>query len=188
MQLKATPLTVLLLFAACTRVDAQALPGTLHACRSITSDKERLACFDREVARLDAAMEPAAIEPKDATPASIQSKPSVQASAASKPKAPLAPEQTFGLSSDRIVKLEARQEGAPRVELKNLTAQVASVSHNSAGRWVVTLNNGQVWRQAETRSDFEVAPGASVKISTGAMGSFFLQTNAHNWTRVERVL
>jgi hypothetical protein len=182
-QLRATSLTSLLLFAACTRVDAQALPGTLHACRSITSNKERLACFDREVAKLEAAT-----EPKDAAPASIQSKPGVQASAAGKPNTPLAPEQTFGLTGDQIVKLEARQEGAPRAQLKNLTAQVASVSHNSSGHWVVTLNNGQVWRQTETRSDFEVSPGASVKISPGAMGSFFLQTNPHNWTRVERVL
>jgi hypothetical protein len=199
-------LTVLLLSAACMRAGAQGVPGSLHDCMSITSDKQRLACFDREMAKLDST------ETKHGAPASGDGKTNAQAStgnptsddgktntqtstgnptSGAKATAPsaasLTPERTFGLSGDQILQLEARQGGTPPAKLKSLTAQIASVSHNAEGRWVFTLDNGQVWRQTETRS-FEASPGAAVRISSGAMGSFWIETSKHNWTRVERVL
>jgi hypothetical protein len=202
----AMALTVLLLSAACMRAGAQGVPGSLHDCMSITSDKQRLACFDREMAKLDST------ETKHGAPASGDGKTNAQAStgnptsddgktnsqtstgnptSGAKATAPsaasLTPERTFGLSGDQILQLEARQGGTPPAKLKSLTAQIASVSHNAEGRWVFTLDNGQVWRQTETRS-FEASPGAAVRISSGAMGSFWIETSKHNWTRVERVL
>jgi hypothetical protein len=202
----AMALTVLLLSAACMRAGAQGVPGSLHDCMSITSDKRRLACFDREMAKLDST------QTKHGAPASGDGKTNAQAStgnptsddgktntqtstgnhtSGAKATAPsaasLTPERTFGLSGDQILQLEARQGGTPPAKLKSLTAQIASVSHNAEGRWVFTLDNGQVWRQTETRS-FEASPGAAVRISSGAMGSFWIETSKHNWTRVERVL
>jgi hypothetical protein len=202
----AMALTVLLLSAACMRAGAQGVRGSLHDCMSITSDKQRLACFDREMAKLDST------ETKHGAPASGDGKTNAQAStgnptsddgktntqtstgnptSGAKATAPsaasLTPERTFGLSGDQILQLEARQGGTPPAKLKSLTAQIASVSHNAEGRWVFTLDNGQVWRQTETRS-FEASPGAAVRISSGAMGSFWIETSKHNWTRVERVL
>jgi hypothetical protein len=186
----AKALTVLLLSAACKRAGAQGVPGSLHDCMSITSDKQRLACFDREMAKLDST------ETKHGAPASDDGKTNTQTStgnptSGAKATAPsaasLTPERTFGLSGDQILQLEARQGGTPPAKLKSLTAQIASVSHNAEGRWVFTLDNGQVWRQTETRS-FEASPGAAVRISSGAMGSFWIETSKHNWTRVERVL
>jgi hypothetical protein len=201
----AKALTVLLLSAACMRAGAQAVPGSLHDCMSITSDKQRLACFDREMAKLDST------GTKHGASASGDGKTNAQAStgnptsddgktntrttgnptSGAKATAPsaasLTPERTFGLSGDQILQLEARQGGTPPAKLKSLTAQIASVSHNAEGRWVLTLDNGQVWRQTETRS-FEASPGAAVRISSGAMGSFWIETSKHNWTRVERVL
>ena len=186
----ATALTVLVFSAACMPVGAQAVPGSLHDCMSITSDKQRLACFDREMAKLYST------ETKDGARASGDGKTNVQASTGTPtsgvnttapPAVSLTPERTFGLSGDQIVQLEARQGGGtPPAKLKSLTAQIASVSHNAEGRWVFTLDNGQVWRQTETRS-FEASPGAAVRISSGAMGSFWIETSKHNWTRVERV-
>jgi hypothetical protein len=219
----ATALTVLLLSAAGMQVGAQAVPGSLHDCMSITSDKQRLACFDREMAKLygtatkDGATASgdgkANVQASTGSPTSGDGKTNVQAStgnptsgdgktnaqastgnptsgvkATAPPAASLAPERTFGLSGEQILQLEARQGGGtPPAKLKSLTAQIASVSHNAEGRWVFTLDNGQVWRQTETRS-FEASPGAAVRISSGAMGSFWIETSKHNWTRVERVL
>ncbi len=176
-------------------VRAQPVPSALHACKSITSDKERLACFDRELARLDSAAANTTNTPSRASnanaagiPASSGSNPtSVAANPTPPANASLPPEQTFGLSSDRIRALEANRAGTKLTKLKSLTAQIASVSHDPAGHWVFKLDTGQVWRQSETRS-FEATPGVEVKISSGAMGSFWLATGPHNWTRVERVL
>ena len=95
----------------------------------------------------------------------------------------------MGLSAEGIRKVEA-EKGINPAEAKpppELTAHLASVSRNSAGRAVFTLDNGQVWRQSETRASFEARAGDAVKISRGAMGSFWLSTDTHNCTRVERV-
>jgi hypothetical protein len=103
--------------------------------------------------------------------------------------APLTPEDKLGLSTEGIRKLEA-ERGITSKDVKptqELTAHIANVSRNSAGRAVVTLDNGQVWRQSETRSSFEARAGQAVKITPGAMGSFWLATSTHNQTRVERV-
>jgi hypothetical protein len=195
-----TALTVLLLSAASMHAGAQAVPvpGSLHACGSITADKERLACFDHEMAKLEGApareaakgvaatSNPTSNPTPTATP--TVATPTSAANTTPAPGGQLPPEQAFGLSGDQIRAREARQQGAPQpTRLKNITAQIASASQNSAGRWMITLDNGQVWRQAETRT-FEASPGATAKISSGAMGSFWLETNRHNWTRVERVL
>lgn len=193
-------LTVLVFAAASGQVAAQAapVPGSLHACVSVTADKERLACFDREMAKLDSAQTnqaAAAVAPAPRVAAAASAptaaptpSPPPAANTTPPPVKQLAPEQAFGLSGNQARALEARQQGVPLpARLKNITAQIASASLNSEGHWVITLDNGQVWRQSETRS-FEATPGATVKISSGSMGSFWIETNRHNWTRVDRVM
>jgi hypothetical protein len=95
----------------------------------------------------------------------------------------------MGLSTEGVHQLEAKK-GINSAEAKSpqeLTAHLANVSRNSAGREVFTLDNGQVWRQSETRTSFEAHAGEAVKITPGALGSFWLSTDTHNQTRVERV-
>lgn len=95
----------------------------------------------------------------------------------------------MGLSAEGIRKVEAEKGVNPAgaEPPPELTAHLASVSRNLAGRAVFTLDNGQVWRQSESRASFEARTGDAVKISRGGMGSFWLSTDTHNWTRVERV-
>ena len=95
----------------------------------------------------------------------------------------------MGLSTEGIRKVEAEKgiNPAGAKPLPEITAHLVSVSRNSAGHAVFTLDNGQVWRQSETRARFEARTGDAVKISRGGMGSFWLSTDTHNWTRVERV-
>lgn len=96
----------------------------------------------------------------------------------------------MGLSTEGVRKLEA-EKGISPPEAKppqELTAHLTSVSRNSAGRAVFTLDNGQVWQQSETRARFEAHAGDAVKITHGSLGSFWLSTDTHNWTRVERLV
>ena len=192
-----------------------ALPDALKSCARIVEDAARLACFDREVTALSgvsqapqatsaapvapvaeaapvttaaastAAAPPGAVAPAATEGGAATASPRRGPDASSQPGA-LSPEQSFGLSLAEIRKLQTPQ-GEAAATLKKLTAHVATVYHNAAGRQVFTLDNGQVWRQAETKPDFTAGPGTAVTISTGALGSYWVETGPHNWTRVERV-
>ena len=177
---------------------AEPVPAALQACERITEDSERLACFDREIAALSAAYRPAATAGAGAVAAaSAAAAPSAKAAApAASAAAPtasaaasLTPQEEMGLSSAGIRKLEVEKGISPAAKPpRELTAHLASVSRNSAGREVFTLDNGQVWRQSETRARFEAHAGDAVKIAPGGMGSFWLSTDVHNQTRVVRVI
>jgi hypothetical protein len=150
-------------WAAAAAAAAQPVPPALEACTHISAEGERLACFDREMSALS----------KVAT--------------AGAGATPLTPEQKLGLSPEGVRKLETRQGMPADKSRQELTARLTSVARNPAGREVFTLDNGQVWRQAESRARFEAHAGEAVKITPGALGSFWLSTGTHNWTRVERV-
>jgi hypothetical protein len=143
----------------------------LDNCPKIVGDKERLPCFDREVALL-AQRAPA--------PA-----------AAAKPAAPntpgsgeLTPEQAVGLPPGKILKLQKSPTGT---EIKALDAKIERVSVNSSGREVFKLNNGQVWQQVESDPKFVVQPGDTVHLTKALLGSFFMAASKKMSTRVSRI-
>lgn len=150
---------------------AQSLPPTLDACTRIAADKERLECFDRESAALS----------RRAPPLSRELAVAPEATSARQ----LTPEQKFGLSPDRVRQQEEHRGAAPA--MKELQAHVTRLSGSGASRYMIVLDNGQVWRQTETRSSFSLRPGDLVTVSQGALGAFFLSTGPHNSTKVERV-
>jgi hypothetical protein len=193
MQWRSGPLVAAAALAAgAALAAAQSPPAALQACTRISQDSERLACFDREVAALSghaatkAPVGSAAANPAAAAAATTPADAHTGGAGAGTAAAPLTPEQKLGLSGEGVRTLEARQ-GIKTEKVKGLTAHITSVSRNASGRLVLTLDNGQVWRQAESRSTFEAGPGDVATISPGALGSFFLATNSHNWTRVERI-
>jgi hypothetical protein len=145
----------------------------LQSCAKLTDDRERLACFDRAVAVATPTPgngfgAPAAATPQREAPA------------------PLTDEQKMGLPAERILKLQAPADAAPP-KLKELTVKIQTVSTNAAGREVFTLDNGQVWQQSELDPKFSVASGDTVKITHGALGSFWMSANTHSNTRVSRL-
>jgi hypothetical protein len=143
--------------------------GAFESCVKLTDDKERLACFDRTAAALGhGGGTPTTATPQRETPA------------------PLTDEQKMGLPAQRILKLQESADAAPP-KLKELTAKIQSVHASAAGREVFTLDNGQVWQQSELDPKFSVAPGDTVKITHGALGSFWMSANAHSHTHVSRL-
>jgi hypothetical protein len=156
------PAAVLAAFA-CFGSAWSASPSTtsILACMKVAGDAQRLACFDREAAALSDARMPA-------------------------PAPKLTPEQKIGLPRAKVDALEAPPDAPPEAQIKNFTATLKSVG--GGGRQVFELDNGQVWRQSESKA-FEAHAGDVVRISKGALGSFFmeLQANKHLSTRVSRV-
>lgn len=136
----------------------------IETCDQIAADQERLKCFDREVAKARALEADA-----PAVPAQPQA-------------TELTPQQKMGLTPGKIVKLES----PPEAELKELSAKIQAAATSASGRGVFTLDNGQVWRQVEADPHFSVRPGDSVRITRGALGSYFMSVSAHMSTRVSR--
>jgi len=130
----------------------------LLACRALTDDAARLACFDRE----SAALGPAAARPA------------------------LTPQQKFGLDTTAVAAREA-DAGQPRADVDTVEAKLVELHAGADGRYVFALDNGQLWRQLQAGSDLLLKAGDAVRISRGALGSFMLFTPTKRSCKVTRV-
>jgi len=152
---------------------AQSTSDALVACARETDDARRLRCFDAVVADLRRApAAPAAAVA--ATPSTPQ-----PASPAPTPASSVSREEKFGARGDLD---PDRREG-----LKEITGKVTEVGARPRGEIVVTLDNGQVWAERAASSKIKVKVGDTVKIESGALGSFVLIAPNGRSSKVARV-
>jgi len=71
-------------------------------------------------------------------------------------------------------------------QLSEITGKVTEVGAKAHGELVVTLDNGQVWAEKISGSKLKVKVGDTVKIESGALGSFVLIANGRS-SKVARV-
>jgi hypothetical protein len=134
---------------------AETVPATVRACIGLADAAQRLACYDREVARLIAPADTFTQAPAIAAPGA----PVV-------PAAPLAP----AVSSTAPA---AAPVPAPASAPRHLTAKVSAV-HRAGDSLTVTLDNGNVWEQsAPATSQLNLRPGDVVQLDR-EVGSWFL--------------
>jgi hypothetical protein len=151
----------------------------LLACRGIADPAARLACFDRETATLAA---------HEAT-AGIPAEPPVTRSAVpSEPAAGSTAEatQNFGLAPGAIAAKEVARGKRP-ADLSRIQAHVAGLSRAGDGRFVFTLDNGQIWLQVLDEGDLLLRPGNAVTISHGLLHSFILHAPSGRGCKVTRI-
>ncbi len=170
-------------------------PGALErlaACRTVTADVERLACFDA----LAEALAPQ-IEAGDLV-------------AVDRARIENVERRNFGLPDDGFGLLtlfsrshpaiataapgggtERRDEDGRLVALE--AVPVSAARRLESGRLEVTLSNGQIWRQTDstrvrTVSARHIEAGLTASITSGALGSFFLRLDGFAASfRAERV-
>jgi len=76
---------------------------------------------------------------------------------------------------------------APSPKDLDLSAVVQTVAQAAHGKFVVTLDNGQVWAQQE-EVDFPLAAGDHITIRRGMLGALYLAKTGQNLTtRVGRI-
>jgi hypothetical protein len=199
-------------FAACFSASspalAQAVPPTLIACSTQTDSGERLACYDREIARLRqlSATTSSAARPSSATPtppAAVTASPSPNSAAPAVTSAPpvaIAPPPNsyappdpnnpvdidrFGLTPD--MQHQRQGEGRAPKELSQVTAHVTSVRYLPRGEIIVGLDNNQTWQQAEADGDVSMNVGDPVTIKAGALGAYYMKPRAGRVVRVRRL-
>lgn len=133
------------------------IPDSLRRCAKELDATQRLACFDALVVSL----------------------PAVEA-------------DQFGLTAE-IAKRQPASQGRHAVKTESggaeavLPATIAELGRAPDDRLVFTLDNGQVWIQAEVAPGPRVAVGEKVRIEHGALSSLWLITSRGRELRVTRI-
>lgn len=135
-------------------------------CRKLTDTAERLACYDRTVAELDAAE-----QKKDVV---VVDKEQIREARRS----------VFGFKLPRI---KLFGSGGGEEEIDEIVSTVKVISTRSDGRVAFTIEDGARWVQSDDRALVGVKPGRKVTIKRAAMGSFFARFEGTIGIRVERV-
>ncbi|MFQ5564383.1 MAG: hypothetical protein ACE5FO_12535 [Parvularculaceae bacterium] len=168
-------------------VAAQSLPPEILECRAISNDANRLACLDEVIDRFIETAETESAKSDD-----------YAAAAVAKPAAPIAkpaPEEQVLSEADRFgfedLPTEKKKELRPETP-KALEATVVDIARNRRGKYVVILDNGQVWRQLNADTNKLRVPtdsaGMKVEIKRKWLGAHDLRLeNSKRTIRVERI-
>lgn len=158
-----------LAFLALT-LPAEAPAEELRTCRDLTDDRARLACYDAVVDR--------GRKGEDRGPDSITEK--VTAAAPAEPGATevnLSQEDLFGKSSKEVERAVAKATETERID--SLSATVTRLQEYGYDKVLITLDNGQVWKQIDV-SSLRLRVGDTVDIERAALGSFMLRKQGNN--------
>ena len=91
----------------------------------------------------------------------------------------------FGMTVDIARKRDP--VAVSKSENESLSGKIAALVEAPRGEYIFTLDNGQMWIQAEQRSNIRFEVGEAVQIEHGAMGSLWLAAEHHRKTRVKRI-
>ncbi len=168
--------------AAPAAQSSQDILEELGKCAAIADDHARLACYDALSPRVkDALATPPAALPGNRPPTVEEQKSwfgfDLSGLFGASPEQQTTPQQ-FG--SDKLPETHAKEEVAAQA-VDSITAGVTDYAYTPFGKFIVFLNNGQVWRQIEGDADHalfkKVAKDNKVTISRGFIGSYNLTIN-----------
>jgi len=153
---------------------------SIERCRALNESAERLLCYDTLFSRVPASSGGSAPQPVPARPPDHSTDEGLDTPTASS-HAPEDAIRTFGLSG-------ARERAAAGVSvIERVSATVTELHHEPGGRFVVYLDNGQVWRQIETDAWAPPHKGERVTIRRAVFGSYMLETAENLATHVSRI-
>ena len=150
----------MLALLAATQTSAEELPASVRACAGTSDPGQRLACYDREVARFPA---PALAVAPNPAPHGPSANDSVGSAAVANPQpTQVSPPPT------------ASKHASPsRAETRGFDAHVVRVD-SSPNEMVLHLDNGQAWRQMELVSGpLTLKAGDTIRIERH-LGSYWL--------------
>jgi len=141
--------------------------ASLLACRPLTDPAQRLACLDRELARLESAIAAKNLVVVD------------------RARVREAKQGLFGFS---IPSFGGLFGGSDEDDVKQVDGTVANASRNPEGGWTVRLADGSTWTQTDD-TPVALAPkrGTKVIIKRAALGSFKLNFENQPSVRVKRI-
>jgi hypothetical protein len=139
----------------------------LLACRAMTGDAERLACFDRETKAVSDALTRREIVAVD------------------REKMRSTRRSLFGLSLPRLGLFDGDGE---EEEIKQIEGVLAAVGRNRDGGFVFGLREGANWSQTDGKPiAVEPRRGDKVVVKRGVLGSYMLSVAGQPGVKVQRV-
>ncbi|HEY9233811.1 MULTISPECIES: hypothetical protein [Phenylobacterium] len=138
----------------------------LTACRKITTDAERLACYDGAASELEQAEAKGDVVVID------------------REQARQVRRQAFGFSLPSISLFERGEE---KEELDSIESTISSARQDATGKWSLKLENGSTWTQVDVNGPSRTPKtGLAVRIRKASMGSFLLSIEGGRAFRARR--
>jgi len=144
--------------AASAEPEQRGTPAALAAvyqCAAITTESERLACFDAAVRQLRDAESQGDVVAVD------------------RQQADAVRRESFGLSLPGLVNI-FQGTGRHFEPIDNVQMQIANIAPAGGGRSRFVMENGQTWVQVDAQDVRNVRAGDTITIHSGAFGSYFL--------------
>ncbi len=136
-------------------------------CRGLTEDANRLACYDRAVAALDAAERAGEVVVLDRAQVRETNR------------------QLFGFEITNP--FAGRADIAPEPAVESIETTLASASPSGDGKWTFRLANGSEWRQIDSGPvRFRNREGEAVRVRRASLGSYLMTLGASRAVRVRR--
>lgn len=136
------------------------------ACRQITAETARLACYDAAVGSLDQAQRQGDVVVVDRN------------------QVREARRQLFGFSLPSVTLFDQGERPEAVESIETTLVRAGLVGDN---KWVFTLADQSVWRQIDSeRVNFRNRPGEAVRVRRAALGSYLLTVGSSRAVRVRR--
>lgn len=146
-----------------------ALVQQLFDCRTLSDAAERLACYDKQVAGLQAA------------------EASRDISFADRAMVKKARRGLFGFSFPKLGGLFGTDEDDTD-QVSSIETVIKSIRTDRSGRLIITMEDGAVWEQIDTLSlPRDPKPGQKILIKVATLGSYFASINGGRSIRMRRV-
>ena len=164
----------ILAFTLPAAASADALRDELRVCRDLTDDEVRLICYDAAVDRSKKGAHSSPAPASGNTPAAPPAKPAgaSDAAAATAAAAGLSQQDLFGKTANEVERTVEEATGDERID--SLSATITKLREYTYDKVLVTLDNGQVWKQVDA-SNLRLRVGDTVDIERASLGSFMLR-------------
>lgn len=148
--------------------------SAIKACAQIEDSLKRLVCYDQAAARLSHKKN---IEKGEATvtPKVISEQESIKKTPPNPIVESVDRKEQFGI--EHVQNQQKSKEKA--TEEKDVTYIVDSLEKSIRKRWLITFENGQVWKQSDTEY-LDLSVGDTVHLSKGLFGAIYLKKDGSN--------
>ena len=155
---------------------AESLAKAMEKCSQVDNSLKRLVCYDQLNNKANGYQD-------SELPTQVYRRPP-NANNETYPQAPQVASNQVGNPVDNFGKpiLQTIQ----REEIDSLSAQISAIQKDQRGKFSITLDNGQIWQQTDSKSVL-LREGDSVVLEKGLLGAFFLkEVSSSSRIRVER--